>query len=283
MGIGMKVLVTGAKGMLGREAVRAFSKRHETIGLSHGDLEITDLKGVISLFRKEAPDLVIHTAAYTDVDGCEKDGEKAFKVNGLGTRNVAIGCAETGATMVYISTDYVFDGRKGSPYTELDRPAPINTYGLSKLMGEEFIRGLMSRYYIVRTSWLFGKGGRNFVDAILARAREGKPLEVVDDQVGTPTYTVDLAEKLVEVVEKGGVGTYHITNSGSCSWYDFAQKILEFSGMDNISLRPIKSWELDRPAKRPSFSVLDNLLLRLEGIPLLKGWEEALREFLSHG
>ncbi len=279
----MKVLVTGAKGMLGREVVRAFSRRYNTVGLSHGDLEITDLTGVLTLFREERPDIVVHTAAYTDVDGCEGAPERAYRINGLGTRNVAIGCAETGAIMVYISTDYVFDGRKGRPYTELDRPSPVNTYGLSKLMGEEFIKDLLWRYYIVRTSWLFGRGGRNFVEAILTRGREGRALEVVDDQMGIPTYTADLAGKLVEVVERGGFGTYHITNTGQCSWYDFACKILELSKIDNVSLKAIKSWELARPARRPSFSVLDNLLLRLEGLSPLRDWEEALREYLSYG
>ena len=278
----MKVLITGAKGMLGRDLVKTFQRGYDTLPLGHEDLDVTDRERTIELLREIRPDLVIHSAGYTDVDGCEDRPEEAYRVNGLGTRNVAEGCGEIGAVMVYISTDYVFDGKKGSPYLEMDDPCPVNIYGASKLMGEGFVRDLLTRYYIIRTSWLFGKGGANFVKAILEKAGEGKGLEVVDDQFGSPTYTVDLSEKIEEVVRRGGYGIYHITNSGHCSWFDFACEIVRISNPHHVSLKAIKSWQLDRRAKRPAFSVLDNLMLRLEGIPPLRSWKEALQEYL-HG
>lgn len=279
----MRILVTGASGMLGSDLVEELSGKHEVMGLSQEELDVTERGRVVETVKTSSPDLIIHCAAYTDVDRCESEPERAYRVNGLGARNVAQACAEKGATMVYISTDYLFDGKKGTPYIEIDPPNPLNVYGMSKLMGEDYVKNLLNQHYIVRTSWLFGRKGKNFVKTILNLAlnRRGEgTLRVVDDQVGSPTYTADLAKKISELIEKGGFGTYHITNSGYCSWFDLCRKILELTGITNVEVQAIKSWESGRPAKRPIFSALDNMMLRLEGIPLLRGWEEALEEYL---
>ncbi len=280
----MRIAVTGAGGMLGSALCDRLKDRHEIIGLTHKDLDILDKERVGIRISNFKPDIVIHCAAYTDVDGCESDPDRAYSVNGLGTRNIALACAETGATMVYISTDYVFDGRSHRPYTELDNPNPINTYGLSKLMGERYVQSILNRCFIVRTSWLFGRNGKNFVRTVLRLVGEQRGagiLRVVDDQVGTPTYTSDLAEKIEELLVKGGYGIYHVTNSGYCSWYEFALKIIDLSGIHNVKLEPIKSWEAGRLADRPNLSVLENMVLRLEGIEPLRRWEDALSEYLK--
>ncbi len=279
----MKVLVTGGTGMLGSDIVKVFGKNHDVVGLSHEELDVTSREETSETVNTIKPDIVLHCAAFTDVDGCEKETEKAYRVNALGTRNVAAACEEIDSAMLYISTDYVFDGRKGRPYTEIDGVNPLSVYGASKLMGERFVMGLLRRYYIVRTSWLFGRNGKNFVKTVLrlaTKSSEDEPLKIVDDQVGTPTYTKDLSEKILGLTENGFFGLYNITNSGHCSWCDFAAKILELSGI-NKKIIPIKSWELGRPAPRPAFSVLDNMLLSLEDLIPLRNWDEALKDYLS--
>jgi dTDP-4-dehydrorhamnose reductase len=278
----MRLLITGAGGMLGRALSLSLGSCHEVVALARAALDVTDLTAVQRAFARSAPDVVIHTGAWTDVDGCQLDPDRAFRVNGLGSRNVALACQATGAACCYISTDYVFDGAQADPYTEFDRPNPISVYGASKLAGERAVRLLVPRHWIVRTSWLYGSGGKNFVKTIVTRARAGQELRVVDDQVGSPTYASDLAQGIARLIQEPRYGLWHLTNSQSVSWYAFAAAILESGGLTKVGLEPIRSKDLDRPAPRPKNSVLRNYCWELEGWPLLRPWPEALRDYLAN-
>jgi dTDP-4-dehydrorhamnose reductase len=274
----VKVAVTGSEGMLGHDIQRAFSDV-ELFCLTYENLDITVLDEVVRRIWEIRPDYVINAAAFTDVDRCEAEPDLACRVNGLGARNIAIACEEVGCPVVQISTDYVFNGNKIGPYDEWDDTNPINQYGLSKLMGERFVMSLTNRYYIVRTSWLYGKKGKNFVDTIGRLLSERDGIDVVHDQVGSPTYTVDLARKLKEIIGKG-YGIYHATNTGSCSWYEFAAAIARKKGIGK-RITPVTSEAFRRPAKRPANSVLGHTMLRLEGLGDMRPWEEALGEYLG--
>jgi dTDP-4-dehydrorhamnose reductase len=274
--------------MLGQDLVAELRSRHEVIPLTRNDADVTDARRIAAAIERARPRVVVHCAAFTAVDDCESQAGLAFQVNGEGTHNVARACRQSGAGIVYLSTDYVFDGEKPSPYVETDEPNPINVYGKSKLEGERQVREVMGeteRAWIVRVSWLFGPLGKNFVRAILERARRGESLRVVDDQVGAPTYTVDAAAKIEQIVEKGAPGTYHVTNQGYCSWFDFAQEMLrQVAGLmkaDFVPLTRISSAELQRPARRPRNSRLANTRLEAEGLGLLPPWEDALRRYLE--
>jgi len=227
----------------------------------------------ISFLIRWAPALVIHAAAMTDVDGCERDPDAAFSVNGQGTRNVALACQRAGATLVCISTDYVFDGTKDEPYLESDEPHPINIYGESKLEGERHVQELLRHYYIVRTAWLYGLGGRNFVEKVLQLAEERSELHYVVTEVGSPTYARDLAEGISRLIRHPQYGIYHLTNEGSCSRYEFARKILDLGGRIDFPLYPAESYP--RPAKPPPHAVLANVRAAKLGIRL-RPWQEAL-------
>jgi dTDP-4-dehydrorhamnose reductase len=274
----MKIALTGSEGMLGHDIRKAFADS-EIIGFTCDSLDVTVLDNVMRRMRDVKPQILIHSAAFTDVDRCESEPEKAYLVNGMGTRNIAMACEEIKCPVIYISTDYVFDGDKKDPYNEWDNTNPINVYGLSKLMGEKFVSLLTNRFYIIRTSWLYGRNGKNFVDTISKLLSERERIEVVNDQVGCPTYTYDLAIKLREIIGKG-YGIYHITNTGSCSWYDFAKAIATHKGL-NKTITPVSSERFRRPAKRPANSVLGNTMLRLEGVEVIRHWEEALSEYLG--
>lgn len=262
--------------MLGSDISKVFSDI-ELTAFTLNDFDITDLDKSVSIIKETNPDFLIHTAAYTDVDGCELDPEKAYLVNGIGARNAAIACEEIKCPIIYISTDYVFDGAKKEPYDEWDITDPINRYGLSKLLGERFVSSMTNRFYIVRTSWLYGRNGKNFVETISRLLSEKDEIDVVDDQVGSPTFTYDLALKLRELIGKG-YGTYHITNSSHCSWYEFA---VEIAGQKpgKTRIKPTTSDKFKRAAKRPAFSVLDNAMLRLEGLDELRPWKDALKDY----
>jgi len=278
----MRIVVTGAKGMLGRDLVEVISGRFEVMGIDIEEADITDLNSIRKATSERKPGFLIHCAAYTDVDGCEVETDLAYRINVVGTRNVAKCASEFDIPILYISTDFVFDGGKESPYREYDQPGPISEYGYMKLAGEYFVRRLSRKSYIVRTAWLYGLHGRNFVATVLDLARRETTLRVVNDQVGSPTYTRDLSGKLSELIEaRAEYGIYHITNSGSCSWFDFAGRILENSGLRGITLEPISTAESGRAASRPSNSVLENRALRLEGLKPLRPWEEALSEYLK--
>ena len=274
----MKVALTGAGGMLGHAVRNVFSDL-DLIPFSRAELDITSLDDAVTKIRDARPDFLIHAAAFTNVDACETQPETAYLVNGIGTRNIAIACEEIHCPVIHISSDYVFDGTKTSPYDEWDIPRPVSRYGISKLMAEQFVSSLTNRFYIVRTSWLYGSNGKNFVDTIIRLLAEKDTLRVVNDQFGSPTYTDDLARLLRELMGRG-YGIYHATNSGVCTWYEFAVEIAERQGIRK-QIIPVTSEEFDRPAKRPANSALNDTMLRLEGIPPLRHWEDALDDYLS--
>jgi dTDP-4-dehydrorhamnose reductase len=282
----MRVLVTGAAGMLGRDLVEILSEQHDVIGAGRRGpdhcVDITDARAVHALLEAVRLDAVVHCAAYTNVDGCERDPDQAYRVNALGTAAVAGACHAVGAALVAISTDFVFDGEKGRPYTEFDAPNPLSIYGASKLAGEELVRSLCPRHYIVRTQWLYGEHGKNFPLAILQRADAGEELRVVSDQVGVPTYTRDLSRAIARILEQPLYGTYHAANRGEVSWHGFAARLLEMAGLDHGIVRPISSDEWPSPTRRPAYSVLRPYVLELTGrAEMLRPWEEALAEFLE--
>lgn len=276
----MRIVITGADGQLGMELVRALAPHGELIPSTLADLDVTN-SGCADQVAALQPEWVVHTAAATDVDGCEREPEQAMTVNAEGTRRVAEGCRRAGAGLVYLSTDYVFDGSKGSPYDEWDHPAPLNVYGRSKLEGEQATRNVAPHWIIVRTAWLYGIHGRNFVKTILGKVAAGEPLRVVKDQVGSPTYAGDVADAVALLLSQGRTGIFHVTNTGACSWYEFAREILRLAGCDSITVTPITSAELNRPARRPAYSALENGAWNAAGFPPLRPWREALAAMLS--
>jgi len=272
-----KIIITGSGGMLGKSLTKQLQERGEDFtGLTHSELDITDKKKVMDIFSTLTPSLVIHAAAWTDVDGCETEPKKAFLVNEGGTENVAMACMKNGANLIYISTDFVFDGKKRTPYTEDDKPNPINVYGASKLAGEEKVRQNLKSYYIIRSSWLFGPGRQNFVTKVLSWAKAQSSLKMVEDQIGTPTYTRDLAGAVVQLIKNLSPGLYHITNNGHASRYEWAKAILEYSGLGKIEVAPVRHKDFSEIAHRPIFSALGTNRLNLE----LPHWQEALKDYL---
>jgi len=277
----MKVLVFGARGMLGKDLVPALSVKHQVLARDIEDLDIADQQRVQKEIETLRPQVVVNAAAYTDVDGCEAKRELAFSVNAEGARNIAAGCAASNARMIHLSTDYVFDGTSSAPYREEDPPNPLNVYGASKLQGERQIREVLENHLIIRTEWLFGRHGKNFVDTILRLAAQQEELRVVNDQRGAPTFTKDLSWAIEKLLEKEVKGILHITNSGSCTWYEFARQILIEKKIDHVSIVPISSAALTRPAERPANSVFD--FHRFENLlgQKMRTWEEALKEYLA--
>jgi len=277
----MKILVTGANGMLGSDLMARLKDSHEAVGVDIGDFDILDGQGAIDHLALVRPDWVIHCAAFTNVDGCESEAGKAYRVNGDGARNVALACLAAGSKMLYLSTDYVYDGRKKTPYVETDPVGPLNIYGMSKLRGEEGVLDVLPGALVVRTSWLFGLNGPNFVEAILGQVGKKDELRVVADQVGSPTYTLDLADALTRLVEAGASGVVHVSNEGGCSWLEYAVKILDISGVKGVSVVPITTAELGRPALRPENSVLSKGRYRAVTGHRLRDWQEALAEYIA--
>ncbi len=273
----------GAAGQLGSDIMRRWP-HGDTIGLARDAIEITDRDGLLATLRDQSPELVVSTAAFHNVDLCESEPERAFQVNAVGAMNLADACSEIGAALMFISTDYVFAGDLGRAYSERDAPSPVNVYGASKVAGEQLVRSRIEKHYIVRTSGLYGEAGSggkggNFVQRMLELGRSGKDLRVVDDQVLSPTFTYDLAQQLLAVADTRRYGTYHVTNGGSCSWYEFSAKIFSLTGT-NASLRPTTTAEFGAKARRPLYSVLENAALREAGVPLLRDWPEALADYL---
>ncbi|WP_312420439.1 dTDP-4-dehydrorhamnose reductase [Anaerospora hongkongensis] len=274
----MKVAVTGANGQLGKEIARQGAK-HELILTDYDTLDVTDYSAVTAFMKTVRPDAVIHCAAYTNVDGAEADYDGAFRINAVGTQNLAAGCLETAARLVYVSTDYVFDGQTRQPYREFDSVNPQNVYGLTKQHGEEIVRQLLGRHYIVRTAWLYGEGS-NFTRTMLNLAAKNSTLKVVNDQIGTPTSTVDLARAIYALLATDAYGTYHGTCQGQCSWYDFACEIFRQAGKQ-VKVLPVTTDEFPRPAKRPAYSVLDNYMLRMTIGDPMRNWQNALADYIS--
>ena len=277
----MRVLVTGVKGQLGSDIAAELKLRaEECIGADIADFDITDRGATVGTIKKYMPDCVIHCAAFTDVNGAEEKRGLCERINVLGTENVALACAETGAKLIYISTDYVFNGEGMRPYEPDDERDPINFYGMTKSLGEDKVRSICPKHFIVRTSWVFGKNGTNFVKTMLRLGEQMEGLTVVDDQIGSPTYTPDLARLLCDMAATERYGTYHATNEGFCSWYDFAKKIMELSGI-GCNIKPIASKDYPSPAKRPQNSRLSKEKLVQNGFYKLPPWEDALKRFIK--
>ena len=279
----MKVLVTGSRGMLGSDLVDVLGMKHSVIGVDIDEIDITDRQAVQDRMAAWSPDVLINVAAFTDVDGSEKEQELAFRVNSGGVENLALVCRAMGIHLIQLSTDYVFDGKKQGAYGEADRPNPLGVYGKSKWEGERKARRALPEVCIVRTAWLYGMGGRNFVRAILDQAERKTVLRVVHDQKGSPTSTRDLARALQAVAEKRLVGIYHVTNQGFCTWFEFAGKILELSGKSGVEVVPISTAELGRPAIRPANSVLDCMKFQRDTGMILRDWKDALGSYLLSG
>lgn len=281
----MRVLVTGACGMLGRQLCSILAKNHQVIPTDIlpecEQLNIADPDNVFDTIKRLKPEMVIHCAAMTDVDGCERNPDMAFKLNGVGTWALACACASINCAMAYVCTDYVFDGEKGIPYTEFDNTNPISVYGASKLAGEQAVREICPKHYVVRTSWLFAPHGKNFPISILKASETRKELKVVADQFGSPTYVPDLAAFLASLVGSPLYGVYHFTNSGSCSWFDFAKNILETAGKTDVKVVPINSEDWPTPTKRPKFSVLRHYKMELLGLDNVRPWQDAVAEFIK--
>jgi len=277
----LKILIFGADGMLGSDLVKSLKKDYEVVESLEKDLNITDKSRLEEYMLSQKPDWTINAAAYTDVDGCESNRGKAFLVNATGPGNIAIACKKAGSKLIHFSTDYVFDGTKKEPYTEEDEPNPVSVYGISKLQGEKNIQAVMKEYFIVRTEWLYGKNGKNFVHTIIKLLKEKEEIKVVDDQVGSPTYSLDLAKAISKFLgSESGFGIFNICNSGYCSWYTFAKRIRELQGESSINIVPVKTKDVHRPAGRPSNSRLSDLkFTNLTGFSM-RSWEKALFEYL---
>lgn len=277
----MKVLVTGVSGQLGYDVCKELTKRNiEHLGTSSKDLDIVDKAAVEELMREFQPDAVIHCAAYTKVDLAEDEPEKCWAVNVDGTRNVAAACRELGAKMVYISTDYVFPGTGAKYYESTDPVGPVNTYGRSKLAGELVVQSLLEQYFIVRISWVFGKNGNNFVKTMLRLAETRTELNVVSDQIGSPTYTADLAPLLCDMVQTEKYGVYHVTNEGTCSWAEFAEAIFGLAGKQ-VVVHPIPTSKYPTRAIRPLNSRMSKEWLQERGFECLPQWRNSLERYLK--
>ncbi len=285
----MKVIIIGANGQLGFDLVKVFKNtEHETVPLTHADIDITDFKLSDKVLKNIQPETVINCAAYVRVDDAEECADKAFAVNALGARNIAQICKNMGSILVHISTDYVFDGRKTKPYTEEDIPNPLNVYGNSKLAGEYFVRNMLEKHYIIRSSSLFGvagasgKGG-NFVETMIKKAKNNEEIKVVDDMIMSPTYTKDAACMIKNLlIKKLPFGMYHVANSGKCSWYDFAKAIFEILGME-ANLSRTKTNILQSKARRPMFSPIASAKIKKYGLEM-KSWDASLKSyFLDKG
>jgi len=277
----MRVFITGCKGQLGRALYAALAE-YKLAGCDLPEQDITDRGAIGAAIADFAPDVVIHTAAWTDVDGCARDPEKAYRANALGTQNVALACAASGAAMVYISTNEVFDGTATEPYREWDPPHPINPYARSKAAGEWFARYLLNRFYIVRIAWLYAPGGRNFSNPhrIIQLADELGALRVVTDEVGNPTYAPDLAAALADLIRTGAYGVYHLTNAGYVSRYDYVREVLRVGGREDVPVEPVTLDDFERASTPPRFAPLANTAAAALGIRL-RHWKEALQDFLE--
>jgi dTDP-4-dehydrorhamnose reductase len=265
--------------MLGSDVCSVLKKAHDVRGYDAGDFDIADAGVTARVVKEWSPSVIVHTAAFTDVEACETERETAHLTNVLGTRNLAEASKKAGCLLVYMSTDYVFDGSKTGPYVESDKPNPINYYGTTKLEGENHVRQLAARSLIARTSWLFGPNGRNFVDTILKKASAGERLKVVDDQRGCPTYSWDLAEGLAMLIECGLEGTVHLTNSGEATWFELAECAIGLAGIE-VDLEAVNSAAYPTRARRPANSVLASRVLEGAGIRRLRPWKDAVRNHL---
>ena len=276
----MRIAITGHHGQLGTALKQLLQSVHELFLIDVPLFDITDRTGIVQAIANFRPDVVIHAAAFTNVDGCTHEPDKAYQVNALGTQNVALACQRVGAAMVFVSTNEVFDGNATQPYLEFDTTNPINVYGRSKLAGEWYAQTLLQRFYIVRTAWLFAPAGANFVSKIIRAADERGKLTVVDDEISSPTYAPDLALAIVRLIATDAFGIYHFTNTGICSRYEFATEILKQSGRSHVPVEPIKSEQYERASKPPLYAPLRNFCGAALSLAL-RPWQDALEEYLT--
>lgn len=283
----MKITIIGANGQLGTDLVKAFTGNGDEVSVfTHSDIELSDLDSVSTRLRESRPDVVVNTAAMHHVENCEREPQKAFAVNGVGARNLALVARDLGATLMHVSTDYVFDGTKTNPYEETDAPRPLNVYGNTKLAGEYFVRSTVEKHFVVRTSAIYGrspcraKGGLNFIELMLKLARERGEVRVVDSEIVTPTFTAELARQMVRLRGSDAYGLYHATAEGSCSWYEFAREIFTLTGT-KVNLQAAGPNEFPAKVPRPKYSVLENRGLKTHGLNIFRPWREGLRDYLS--
>lgn len=283
----MKIAVIGANGQLGMDVVSAFSSNGEEVsGLTHSDIELSNIDSVSTRLRELHPDVIVNTAAMHHVENCEREPQKAFEVNGLGARNLALVARDIGATLVQVSTDYVFDGAKRNPYEETDAPHPLNVYGNTKLCGEYFVRSTVDKHFVLRTSAIYGrspcraKGGLNFIELMLKLAKERGKVRVVDSEFVTPTSTAELARQIVKLSHSDFYGLYHATAEGSCSWHEFAREIFAMTST-KVNLEVAGPNEFPAKVPRPKYSVLENRGLNNQKVNIFKPWQDGVREYLS--
>ncbi|MBE6499286.1 MAG: dTDP-4-dehydrorhamnose reductase [Methanobrevibacter thaueri] len=276
----MKILITGSNGMLGYDLIKVLKDDYEVIPTTSKTLDITDEKQVMEYISDKKPDIVINSAAYTNVDGCEENQKLAYAVNAQGVKNLALACRKTDACLVHISTDYVFDGSATQPIPENSKKGPISVYGKSKLKGEEAIIETLDKYFIIRTAWLYGINGGNFPKTMLELAKNHSEITVVYDEIGSPTYTHDLALAISELINTNYYGIYHLTNSGNCSWCEFAKYIFKIADV-NVKVIPVTAKEFARPAPRPNYSVLENKNWTEHNFKPLRNYKKAIKEYIE--
>ena len=277
----MKILIAGSHGMLGSDLVKTMQPGNDVRGIDLPDVDITHLEQCAAVAEEFQPEVIINAAAFTRVDDCETNPDKAFLVNSDGAGNLARSAAAVGSYLVHYSTDYVFDGLKKDAYLEEDLPNPQSIYGKSKLAGEDLVGRYCPSHLILRTSWLFGRKGTNFIRTIVTAAEQGNPLQVVNDQKGSPTFSKDLARHTRILIEANCRGTYHLTNSGFCTWFELAKRAVEWTGIRGVSITPVSTSDFPRPAPRPANSVLSNARLEREGFPSMRPWQDAAREYVE--
>ena len=277
----MKIVVTGVRGQLGYDVVLELNNRgHEAVGIDVAELDITDAAAVDAFFESVRPDALIHCAAYTATEKAEEEPDVCRKVNAEGTKNLAVACKKVNAKMLYISTDYVFDGEGDTPFKINDKIAPLSIYGKTKYEGEAFVREILDNYFIVRISWVFGINGKNFIRTMLKLAEQRDTVSVVCDQIGSPTYTKDLSPLLVSMIESEKYGTYHATNEGYCSWHDLASETFRVAGL-NMNVIPVSSDAFPSKIKRPENSRLDKSALDENGFSRLPDWKDAVKRYVA--
>lgn len=277
----MKVLVTGVKGQLGYDVVKDLEKRgHQPIGVDRDEMDLMDNEAIRTFIMNLKPEAIIHCAAYTAVDKAEEEVENCYQINAESVKVISECAKELDVKLIYISTDYVFDGTKEGEYVETDLPNPINVYGASKLKGEQYVQTLLEKYYIVRISWVFGVNGNNFIKTMRRLGSERDELNIINDQVGSPTYTADLAPLLVDMMETDKYGIYHVTNEETCSWYEFANEIFKQSRIE-VKTNPITTDQYPTAAKRPMNSRMSKAKLKANGFNLLPTWQQALAHYLK--
>lgn len=276
----MKILITGAGGQLGYDLIRVLTPRHELWALTKKDLDVTDADQVMKTVQFIKPDVIVHAAAYTSVDLAEDNEEEAYTVNAFGTRNIAVAASSTNSKLIYISTDYVFNGGKGKPYTELDEPSPIGIYGSSKLEGEKWTQAFSNHFFILRTAWLFGIHGNNFIKKIYNMAVQEQTVSAVSDQIGSPTYSLDLARFICSIIYSEKYGIYHVTNQGHCTRHDLAKAVIKAADRTNVKCKAVGLSQFKLTAPRPENSSLDDWGRRLNQLPVMRSWEEAVQSFV---